>query len=324
MRIVLASGDGWREQRGATAQILTDLCQGRNSQAVGKIQEEVARYVEAIARAGTSDPHWLTVRSVCNSLSSLVMGTAYQYHDPAFQRCLQLVEGHLVLIREADCVNFLRGFPLVLTNMEGIREEVIQPQVDRHLRNKGRQTMDFMFAYLDRMKKLKRECRGSATTLSESQLPTVAGDLIIKGTETVAVRWALLLLAHSSHVQHRCRAEIQDVVGTNRRPGLHDRPRLVYMEATIREILRFADVMTFAIQHAHSCDVNLRGYVIPKDAIILPFMTTALHDQATWGDPDSFRPERFIDDEGGLIHPPEFVPFGMGASLAVYKEIWTC
>lgn len=36
------------------------------------------------------------------------------------------------------------------------------------------------------------------------------------------------------------------------------------------------------------------------------------HDKAYWKDPEVFRPERFIDDKGMLIHHDNLIPFGLG------------
>jgi methyl farnesoate epoxidase/farnesoate epoxidase len=35
-------------------------------------------------------------------------------------------------------------------------------------------------------------------------------------------------------------------------------------------------------------------------------------DRKHWGDPDVFRPERFLDDQGGILQDDWFVPFGFG------------
>ena len=49
-----------------------------------------------------------------------------------------------------------------------------------------------------------------------------------------------------------------------------------------------------------------RGYFIPKNAIILPFVESILSDQQIWTDPEAFRPERFLDDDGKCVLPDEF------------------
>ena len=36
-------------------------------------------------------------------------------------------------------------------------------------------------------------------------------------------------------------------------------------------------------------------------------------NEEVWGDPYTFRPERFLDDATGVLKPhPSFLPFGMG------------
>lgn len=35
-------------------------------------------------------------------------------------------------------------------------------------------------------------------------------------------------------------------------------------------------------------------------------------DKQHWGDPNEFRPERFINDKGEYIEDPWLIPFGLG------------
>lgn len=36
----------------------------------------------------------------------------------------------------------------------------------------------------------------------------------------------------------------------------------------------------------------------------------------SWDNPEDFRPERFLDNDGNIITPEEYFPFGMGAFLS--------
>ncbi len=51
------------------------------------------------------------------------------------------------------------------------------------------------------------------------------GDLFVAGGETTAttLRWAILLLSHFPDVQQKVQAEIDTIVGKERRPTLEDR-----------------------------------------------------------------------------------------------------
>ena len=95
---------------------------------------------------------------------------------------------------------------------------------------------------------------------------------------------------------------------------------MVYLEATINEVLRKGSVAPFSVQHATPYDVGFRGYVIPKDAIIMPFMDSVLQDPDIWGDPENFRPERFIGPDGKLNKPEEFIPFGTGKWMGTHTH----
>ena len=139
-------------------------------------------------------------------------------------------------------------------------------------------------------------------------------DLYFAGTETTstALRWALLFFLHHPEVQDRCYKEICDVIGPDRAPSMRDKQEMTYLEATTLEVLRKADIVPMSASHGLASDVTFRGYVIPRDAIIIPSLTSILQDPEVWGDPENFRPERFIGPDGKVTRPEEFIPFGIG------------
>ncbi len=44
-------------------------------------------------------------------------------------------------------------------------------------------------------------------------------------------------------------------------------------------------------------------------------------DPNIWGDPDRFRPDRFIDQEGNIINREYVIPFSIGMFLLVKREL---
>ena len=67
-----------------------------------------------------------------------------------------------------------------------------------------------------------------------------------------------------------------------------------------------------SLPHTASRDVTVAGYTIPKDAFIIPNIYACHRDPDIWGDPDNFRPERWIGENGKLKSFPAFLPFSVG------------
>ena len=60
-------------------------------------------------------------------------------------------------------------------------------------------------------------------------------------------------------------------------------------------------------------DTKFAGYDIPKDSLVFFHLYSALMDPAYWKNPEEFRPERFLDQDGKLDEKKEnFIPFSIG------------
>ncbi len=71
-------------------------------------------------------------------------------------------------------------------------------------------------------------------------------------------------------------------------------------------------------EHRVTHDLTFRGYDIKRNNCSVIANLYAVHyDPNTFPQPEKFRPDRFIDVEGGLIKNDSVIPFGMG------KYSWT-
>jgi methyl farnesoate epoxidase/farnesoate epoxidase len=60
----------------------------------------------------------------------------------------------------------------------------------------------------------------------------------------------------------------------------------------------------------------LHGFVFQDTTIILS-LWCLLHDKEHWGDPEAFRPERFLDEYGNFVKDEWMIPFGTGKRICL-------
>ena len=133
-------------------------------------------------------------------------------------------------------------------------------------------------------------------------------------TTLATLRWYLLYLAVYPEVQNKIRKHLTDILGTNL-PTLDDLSSLPYMEASIAEVQRIRSVVPVGIPHGTLEEMNIEGYSIPKGTMIVPLQWAIHMNPDTWKDPQCFKPERFINEEGKFFKPEAFIPFQAGRFL---------
>ncbi|KAG2134904.1 cytochrome P450 [Suillus bovinus] len=117
-------------------------------------------------------------------------------------------------------------------------------------------------------------------------------------------------------VQKRAQAEINSVVGRERLPTFEDKASLPYIEAVVRETLRWEPIVPLGVPHATSSDDVYDGYFIPKGTIITYNTWGITRDEKRYPDASRFIPERFIDNDGTLTNddPAQYI-FGFGRRI---------
>lgn len=69
-------------------------------------------------------------------------------------------------------------------------------------------------------------------------------------------------------VQKKAQEEIDRVIGKDRLPTLADRENLPYIEATVKEVLRWHPVAPMCLPHTCTEDDEINGYTIPEGAMV--------------------------------------------------------
>ena len=112
-------------------------------------------------------------------------------------------------------------------------------------------------------------------------------------------------------------AEIDSIIGKSRAPSLDDRSHMPYTKAVILEAHRYTAEAPLTLPHTCTKDIVFEGYDIKKDSTVFANLWYIHHDEKVWGDPWSFRPERFLNSSGELLSADHdlrkaWVPFSIG------------
>ncbi|CAH0729252.1 unnamed protein product, partial [Brenthis ino] len=179
------------------------------------------------------------------------------------------------------------------------------PSHDRH----------FIDTYLRQMNEERKKTERS--TFSDDQFKLVLTDYMIPAASAFATVLTLLVerILHHPTVQDKIHEEIDRVVGRDRLPTLDDRKNMPYTEACIREVMRVETLVPLGIPHRAMKDVKLDGYDIPQNTIVTFNYPTLHNDKELWGDPENFRPERFIVNGQLDLSKDKSLPFGAGGRL---------
>ncbi|KAF5325127.1 hypothetical protein D9619_010038 [Psilocybe cf. subviscida] len=131
-------------------------------------------------------------------------------------------------------------------------------------------------------------------------------------TMTAALETFFLVMATNPDVQKKAQQEIDACVGDDRLPSFDDRSSLPYIEAIVREVLRWKTVLPLGVAHCAMEDDIYKGYFIPKGTTILANVWALTRDETRYKDPEAFRPDRFIDENGDLNEDEVDYVFGFG------------
>ncbi|KAK7317424.1 hypothetical protein RJT34_01646 [Clitoria ternatea] len=143
-------------------------------------------------------------------------------------------------------------------------------------------------------------------------------NIFIAGTDTTTytLEWAMAELIHNPKIMSKLEKELEEVVGKGNPVEETDVARLPYMQAVIKETFRLHPPVPLLLPRKAEIDVEIGGYIIPKDAQVLVNAWVIGRDPAKWDNPNVFLPERFLDTEIDIKgHHFELLPFGSGRRI---------
>ncbi|KAL7592538.1 hypothetical protein Lser_V15G31720 [Lactuca serriola] len=143
--------------------------------------------------------------------------------------------------------------------------------------------------------------------------------LFIAGTDTTSstLEWAMTELIRNPEKMNSARLEITKLM-QNKKENIQEKDisQLPYLQALIKETLRLHPPAPFLVPHQAINNVEVQGYIVPKNAQIFCNVWAMGRDPNIWSDPETFMPERFLEvniDYKGQDY--EFIPFGAGRRI---------
>ena len=256
--------------------------------------------------------------AITNVIMDVLMSRQFDIDDPLFKQlreddaALFGIAAHLKSPYDfASWLAYFAGESSDVKTLERIMERFYvfcDKVIEEHETSLPDEPRDFVDAYLTALK-----APNPGTGMSRENLRVVLKDLIIGGMggPSVTFSWLLLLVAENTDVQERMVAEIKEVVGTDRAPALEDERACPYVRAVIVEVIRYVTVTPIHRHSASQGATTLNGYHIPAGSMVLEDIHSANYDRAVFGDPEVFRPERFLGTDGEKLRKQEGT-FGFG------------
>ncbi|OBZ68871.1 O-methylsterigmatocystin oxidoreductase [Grifola frondosa] len=159
--------------------------------------------------------------------------------------------------------------------------------------------------------------------LTDDELAYLAGSMFGAGSDTTAAALGVVTMAAACYpnAQAKVQAQLDKVVGRDRPPTFADQDMLPEVTAYALEVLRWRPVAAQGFAHKATKDIIWQNYVIPAGAEVLGCHWAISRDPAVFPDPEIFRPERWLNEDGRLRDDMKFFTFGFGRRICPGRHV---
>ncbi|KAB1216201.1 Cytochrome P450 86B1 [Morella rubra] len=167
--------------------------------------------------------------------------------------------------------------------------------------------------------------------ISDTYLRDIAFNFMAAGKDTVnaGLIWLFWLIATHPSVEQKILEEIKANLGAKedgewRFFSPEELSKLVYLHAAICEALRLYPSVPFNYRVSGQPDILPSGHRVAANTKVMVSLYSMGYMERIWGDDClDFKPERWISEQGGIIHTPsyKFIAFNTGPRSCLGQDL---
>lgn len=261
---------------------------------------------------------------VINVLWKMIKGKRFDLNDKQANFLMETIHKSFTIIdMSGGVLNFIPWIRHIFPNFSGYKPliettkylwDFLEKSVDDEWKNYNEENPlnNFIQFYI----------KENFHNFNKKHLLALLIDFFQAGSETTSntLSFSILYMIHFPKVLKKVQKEIDEKL-CGKFPTLNDRSLLRYCDAVLNEIQRMSNVTPVGIAHRALEDVYITDQcIIPKESTVLFNLYSVHMDEGYWGDPENFRPERFLDNNE-LIQHEAFIPFGAGKRRCIGESL---
>ncbi|XP_057709467.1 sterol 26-hydroxylase, mitochondrial [Corythoichthys intestinalis] len=163
----------------------------------------------------------------------------------------------------------------------------------------------------------------SNTTMDTKDVYGSIAELLLAGVDTTSntLTWTLYLLSRCPQVQEKLYKEVSELKTVDGTPSTEEVTQMPYLRAVIKEALRMYPVVPLNARVMAEKSVVIGGYEFSKNTVFTFCHYAISHDEETFPEPFTFKPERWLRDGRERPNPFGSIPFGFGVRSCIGRRI---